>query len=1220
MCYPPRSPSFYWHIAESCYEEDDWLKNYLREFLPGVECLETEHFPYESNLIGFGLLQRKGINSWKVRLLREIGSKDLIVGFRGTVHFLNWIFDNPSFFFTDPTSLYNDMEYKISKWEQKYNGRVKVLVGHSAGGFHATNVFNDINNLFRITFNAYKAERGEQNKNDINKTWNLRTEGDPVSSKFIGKIIGSVNDRYITVCKGGHGIGEFEKIMKKKPTWNDIAEMRKNKKLPSPRPSPKRIVPSYYPDSSAKISSFNNQFGGTGSSLFESLEPFVSKKNGLFQALKGASEERKEQLTEEIEILDEEIDELKANFSSEVQDLPETQGHDTVSVASQLEKLKGDDQECLTPTEKRDLKLGENIAKYQAVKGIVEIVRGLAECVDPYFGLNNRLVHTVDVSGAVVKCIFEAKQSKVIFDSIFNATTAAGLLSAIQGNPAGLLLLGQQAVGCYSALKELTTLLSPKCKSKKDIAALEDLSKEGEKYTDELFKKFDLLDADQKLQFKEVLENIQSARKEIQVLAEEILHELEETRKEIIGRIISQEGKNFQAETDEYKEDFEKHSWVLKARVHPDQKNIEKFLEYFDITMSQLKGNRRNGSVSSGPLVESSEFVKAPDYFSGLIAKSAGLSNVGNTYLYLQILPSIYPLLKEGFWVENHHSRLLQSVTFAQDVGEDILKFMENFELVIWNCLDEYGALRKQVRDNKDHLKKRRIKFQERWIKQNQVNIDKLRSQLVGRTKFALSDFVHKGKIALNFSKENKREQLAEFHNKISWTSLPSYIVVDIVSEIFSSNYNGVFNNILLAEELFSNRSIISLSKMKSGDASPQLHDLIIEVSKETLSSDLVSRWAIAHSESPFPKKDKEIIWCEINVRQKTIYIPSDSAIQKEDLSKIPSPCEDPDYSSSVSKLYDNHLKLEKSRSRVVLPLEGEHQIPLLFPDNYIAYWEKQTGLFDISAGFFVPFYEFRAEENVWKLNLIFSFVKNGEKPKKYARHVCAQFDKTTVDAFGGNVNELLMQAFSGSEYQLGLPDKESYRLKSGMVAPHETRFPGLFALLQKKPSRSFIFNSAAYDNSVCQALEGMIQNGAIGPELESWAVKTDWTPCEGYFEVAPLLRQKPEVRKNEIEEYKKTYETLLGWSQLTSSLSQKKLQMLMWEKLSLPPPAVVLASPEVLPIDVLGFQSQIEENPSTHIIQMRNELEKLESFLSRLNSPSVGEICNDMLEDRVFC
>jgi len=1202
MCYPPRSPSFYWRIANACYEEQDFLKPYLGCVLPGVECLESKHFCYKANLIAFPLPFGKGINSWKVRLFREKGSQDLIVGFRGTEHLLNWI-DNLSFFLTDPTSLHIDMENTIFEWEKKYKGRVKVFVGHSAGGFHASHVFDDISILFRITFNAYKAERGV-----INKTWNLRTAGDSVSSS---KLIGSVKDRYITVCKGGHGIEEFEKIIYQL-SWEKLASMRDNKKLPS-FGSPKRIPSSSYHDLSAKSSSFYNQIGETDFSLSEFLEPLVSKKKDLYQAFQEASEDSKEELREKIEILDEEIDESKVNFSSAVQ---ESQGHDTVIVASQLAKLKEDDQECLTPTEKRDLMLGENIAKYRAAKGIVEIVRGLAECVDPYFGLNNRLVHTVDVSKAVMKCIFEAKQSKVIFDSIFNAKTAAGLFSAIQGDPAGFLLLGGQAVTCYSAFKELTTLVLPQCKSGEDVDALEEVSKKANVSMEELFQQFEKLDANQKQEFKEVLKNIDSARKEIQKLAEEILNELKEMRKEIIGRIISQEGKTFQADTIKYMQDFEVNPLVVACKHSSDQQNIERFLIFFDTRMRHLKEDVRIGFVPSGPLVESSEFVKAPDYFSGLIAKSAGLPNVGNTYLYLQTLPFIYPLLKERFWVENHHSRLLQSVTFAQDVGEDILEFMESSELVIWNCINEYGVLRKKVRDKKNHLKQRRIEFQEGWVKQNQDKIDKLRSQLVGSAKFALSDFVHKEKIVLDFSKGNKREEYTDFFNKIRWTSILSYIVFDIVNEVFSSNYNSMYANVKLAEVLFSNRSIISLSQMKSGDASPQLHDLIIEVSKETLSSDHVSRWAIAHSESPFPKKDKGIFWCKINVKQQTIDIPSGSAIQKEDLGKIPSTCEHPHYSSSVSKLYDNHLKLEKNRSRVVLPLDGEHQIPLLFPDNYIAYWERKIGLFDISAGFFVPFYEFREEDNVWKLNLVFSFVKNGEKPKEYARHVCAQFDKTTVDAFCGNVNELLMQAFSGSEYQLGLPDKQSYRLKNGMVAPHETRFPGLFALFQKKPSRSFIFNSAAYDTRVCQALEGMIQNGAIEPELENWVVKTGWTPCEGYFEVATLLRQKQDLRENEIEKYTKTYETLLGWSQLTSSLSQKKLQMLMWEKLSLPPPAVVLASPAILPIDILGFQSQIEENPSTHISQMRNGLENLETFLSRLNSYRVGEILEEMLED----
>ncbi len=1206
MCYPPRSPSYYWHIAEACYEDNNKINNYLKNSLPGVDCLETEHFTYKSliNLVPF-----KGINSWKVRLFREKGSSDLTVGFRGTEHFFNWVFDNVAFFITNPTSLHKEMEWKIGQWEKKHRGRVKVLVGHSAGGFHASHVFRGIN-LFRITFNAYKAERGP-----VNITWNLRTEGDKVSS---WKIIGSVEDRYITVCKGGHTITEFKKAIYIL-TWEILSNMQKHPDVPYsfflPTRSP-RIVPQYYP-------SDNNNSSEAGSSLFKSLDPLITKKMDLYLTFNEANEGEKGQIRKYIENVDEEIDETKANFCSE--EALESQGQDTVVVASQLAKLKEDDQACLTPNEKRDLKLGENVAKYQAFKGIVEIVRGVAECVDSNFGLNHYLVHAIDVSGAVAKCVFEVNQCKVIFDSLIKAKTALGLINAMRGDSTGYLQLAGQAVVSFYAFKEMLTLVSSQGKSGEDINALEKVSKNAEVSMEELFRKFEMLNADQKQEFRQILENIQWARKEIQNLAAELRQELKNMRSEIIGRMISQEGKKFQVDTIRYMQAFEEDP---RVEVSADQKSIESFLWFFDIRMRHLNRDVWIGIVPSGPLVESSEFFKAPDYFSGLIAKSAGVPNVGNTYLYLQTLPHIDPLLKERFWVENHHSRLVQSITFAQHQGKNILNFMESSERVIENCLNEYRALRNNVRDKRNRMKRRKIEFQERLLGQNQVDKEKLESKLVGSTKFALSDFVHKEKIALDFSEEQRRAGSVAFYTNIGYAekfllksllkTVEIFLSLDLDLPYFIEN-NDIERHVEFTKERFSNRSIIALSQIISADASAQLHDLIIEVSKKTLSSDLVSKWAIEHVYSTSsPGRVDEIFWCKININRQTIYIPSGSAIQKEDLCKIPSPCEDSEYSSRVSQLYDNHLKLEKSRSRVVLPLDGNDQIPLLFPDNYIAYWGMKLGLFDISEGFFVPFYEFREEGDVWKLTLTFSFVKDGENPKKYARLVCARFDKTTVDAFQGNVNELLMQAFSGNEYQLGLPDKESYRLKKGMVAPHETRFPGLFALLQRKPSRSFIFNSEAYDNTVCKALEELIKTGTIEPKFNDWVEKTSWTPCAEYFEVAALLRQKREVESHLIVKYTKTYETLLGWGKLTSSLSQKKLQMLMWDRLSLPPPEAVLASPEI-PIDILGFNTQIEVNPSTHITQMRKELEKLETFLSRYNSSRIREICNDMLDSRVF-
>jgi hypothetical protein len=615
----------------------------------------------------------------------------------------------------------------------------------------------------------------------------------------------------------------------------------------------------------------------------------------------------------------------------------------------------------------------------------------------------------------------------------------------------------------------------------------------------------------------------------------------------------------------------------------------------------------------------------------GLILQGrAGLPFVGNTYLYLQTLPFIFPLLKGGFWVENHHRQLLQSVRIAQDVGETILEFMENSQPALWKCLDEYGALRKIIRKKKNDLNLRKKEFQDRWIEQNRANIDKIRSQIVGSKRFALSNFIYKDRVSLDLSLETQASQLTEIYHKICPSNVHAVGAVVLSPAIIASAFalgqffpkffedNSLEGNVEHARRLLFDRSILSLSQIETGDVSAQLHDLVVEVSKKTLHSDHTSKWAVElmYCKSSPQENVSDIFSCRINVKRQTIYFPEGSVIQKEDLTKIPSPCEHPDYSSAVNKIFDNHLLFEKSRSRMVLPLNGKQEIPLLFPDNYIAYWERKIGLIDLPVGFFVPFYEIREVESIWKLSLVFSFVKNKENPQKCARVVCSQFDKTTVDAFGGNLNELLVQAFSGSEYQLGLPDKDTYRLKNGTVAPHETHFPGLFAIMQKKPSRALFFNSTIYDKGISQALEKMVKGEAIDSKLENWVVKADWEPCEGYFKFATLLRQKEDLRDIEIKSYTKAYETLLGWCGLASSLSQKELQILIWEKLSLAPPAVVLASPPILPIDFMGFQSKIEEYPSKYITQMREGLEKVDSFLSKLNSHRLEEILNDMAED----
>ncbi len=180
---PKNSPMFYYHIAEAAYQKHP--EHYLEKALGGrrVQKLAGDG--------DFGFLKQ-----WKVRFFRDSASGELIVGFRGSDNFLNFLSD-VSHGIADADHLFRTMNKQIAVWKkfaesQGYGSHISAFVGHSAGGYFASHVRKKWD-VWRITFNGHKCERAQAGGGRL--TINLRIGGDIVSNA----VCGSVKDRYIKV-------------------------------------------------------------------------------------------------------------------------------------------------------------------------------------------------------------------------------------------------------------------------------------------------------------------------------------------------------------------------------------------------------------------------------------------------------------------------------------------------------------------------------------------------------------------------------------------------------------------------------------------------------------------------------------------------------------------------------------------------------------------------------------------------------------------------------------------------------------------------------------------------------------------------------------------------------------------------------------------------------------------------------------------------------------
>lgn len=357
------------------------------------------------------------------------------------------------------------------------------------------------------------------------------------------------------------------------------------------------------------------------------------------------------------------------------------------------------------------------------------------------------------------------------------------------------------------------------------------------------------------------------------------------------------------------------------------------------------------------------------------------------------------------------------------------------------------------------------------------------------------------------------------------------------------------------------------------------------------------------------------------------IQFDKDSPINPNDLDKIPNPIHPyrtsmnrESYDLKVKNLINEYLafldhkiggvsivncndiaeKLEKSQT---VTSTNPNLIPLAFPKKLLEALEEKlafeiNSIEGLGAGSLIPAYDFSMKNGTWVISICYRFCPtHGGEIKKFCHFDVAHFDSTTVKAFQKNLlsdeqqppNEFLLQAMYGNFYGLGMPCEKTYILPSGLVAPSETYFEGLYNIWMRSPETLVKFN---YQIDTIGSKQNLTSDSHAGPILD-----------KHYLDVMRILREKKKTLSEDETKYKNDYFSLVGLFKLVSGIDNRTLNENMVSKLGLFPPKqqdMLLQLPLKQNISNISeghikeFVKVLESKPNTLLASLRNNMERL--------------------------
>lgn len=359
------------------------------------------------------------------------------------------------------------------------------------------------------------------------------------------------------------------------------------------------------------------------------------------------------------------------------------------------------------------------------------------------------------------------------------------------------------------------------------------------------------------------------------------------------------------------------------------------------------------------------------------------------------------------------------------------------------------------------------------------------------------------------------------------------------------------------------------------------------------------------------------------------VHFLENSPINVVDLANIPTPgvCSDFDYDNVVRELILNFFAFSRAilegkpalegnpfnsiqKSCEIIPAAIEGAMPLAFPKKLITHLESQISIElqsieSSQMGTLIPTYDCIVVEGSVRLFINYTFLPNDSKKEaiEFCRFSIASIDKLTVQAFQKDLSgaqkplivsvEFLLQVMYGATFAagLGLPGAGSYKLvNSSLVAPHEVKFLGFYALWDKYPQAFIGFN--CQDHTSEEISSNLFQNSI------------PLTLCEGYMEVIQNIEGKKAEFQKIREDYEEDFSLLMAWLKLVSNVDETILRDKLASTLALFPPEdenllydILLrrgspVSPSVAQIS--AFVAELHKYPSASVTKLRQQMELL--------------------------
>lgn len=336
-----------------------------------------------------------------------------------------------------------------------------------------------------------------------------------------------------------------------------------------------------------------------------------------------------------------------------------------------------------------------------------------------------------------------------------------------------------------------------------------------------------------------------------------------------------------------------------------------------------------------------------------------------------------------------------------------------------------------------------------------------------------------------------------------------------------------------------------------------------------------------------------------------------------DDIEKIPNPrtmYRDEEYNSKVRELIGRYftfiggvmdeanleafLGIDSSR---ILTSQKSDLVPLAFPKNLLETFEQKIMyelqmMEGVGAGTLIPFYNLATDNQRHVLSIVYRFVPtDGTKPLEFCHFDVAYFDNTTIKAFEKDLisneqthpNEFLIQAMYGGYYGLGLPGKGTYTCsRSGLIAPSEAAFQGLYKIWKDAPEAVVKYNSSEYTGNTHDTM------GSNPPARHIFD--------KDYLVVMKQLRLKKDKLSQEVEEYEKDYFALFALFKMMSGVSNEILFKEMKSKLALHQPheqdRLYQTNKEIHPIPMANIESfvkMLESIPNANRTTISRNLNK---------------------------